>query len=472
MVGHALLQMALVLCLTQRALQGGVPPLGSALGRLGPGRGETFSVCLCQVVSLNELEYARETCARERLLDARLSLSLSPGAALGPVPGAGGVKAGGPGPTLPLQGGPGFGAGRFPSGPFRGVPFRGRPSKAGRYPGAQFGMGAGLGPGLGTALGNGLGVGQLLGKQRGGYGAKGFGYGGQPLGGRAAGVAPQNGQGAKATKAGYGPWTGGYPGAGWANGYGPGVGPGGFFDSGKARAGDSGGAVRGGYPGGGSTNGYGTGAAGLGEGGKARPAGYGNGYGAIGNGYGNGVGYPTVLADAAGLGGKAGKRAGGVGGAPGAAAPQLPYGGQPVVPAGLGVNGKADRYGGAQPSYGRQPVQPLGLGADGDLGALGVDLGGGLGLDSTGKYGSIVQMPYNGLPVVPAGLDGNGGYPYDPQTMAAEGKVPTKYGTGTYGNGGVQPAAYSGPLAAAQGPYGGKESKFGLNGFLGNGYRG
>lgn len=55
--------------------------------------------------------------------------------------------------------------------------------------------------------------------------------------------------------------------------------------------------------------------------------------------------------------------------APGAA--QLPYGGQPLFPAGLGANGKSGGYSAGKLPYGVQPIQPAGLGADTGMGKYG-----------------------------------------------------------------------------------------------------
>ncbi|XP_023677516.2 uncharacterized protein [Paramormyrops kingsleyae] len=419
MLGYSFLLAALLLCLAGQSLQGGVQPPGGPLGRAVPSRG----------------------------------------LGIGAGPGVGGAKAGGTRLPFPQQGGLGFGGG----------PFGGRSVKAGGpYPGAQLGRGgAGAGPwqpfgpqggfGAGPSLGNGLGVGPQLGKPRKGYAANGFGYGGTLGGyGPAAGIFPrpglspgtgragvQNGQGAKAAKAGYGPQPGGYTGVALGNGFGPGVGAAGYPQVGKARPADFG-AGRGVFPGAALANGFAPGLATDPYGGQGLGLGVQPGkYGGAGGGPGVGVGGPQA---------------------------HLPYGGQAVVPARLGGNGKAVGYSQGLSPYGAHPVQPVGLADDRDLGGLGGEPGGGLFESTAGKRGGIGQL-YNGAPVVPVAQNGNGGYPYGPQALAANGKPTSKHGDGGYQNGPVQPAGYVG-LGDGAGPYGGKESKYGLNGFFGNGYRG
>ncbi|KAI3359108.1 hypothetical protein L3Q82_002651 [Scortum barcoo] len=102
-------------------------------------------------------------------------------------------------------------------------------------------------------------------------------------------------------------------------------------------------------------------------------------------------------------------------------------------------NGYSDGYGAAL-STGGYAGQ-----VQGAYGALGA------GLESTaGKYGGGAgQVPYGNAPVIPTGLEGDGGYPYNAQQLAlgAEGaKTANKYGE--------QPGKYGG-----------------VNGALGNGYK-
>ncbi|XP_025019743.1 spidroin-1-like isoform X3 [Python bivittatus] len=105
---------------------------------------------------------------------------------------------------------------------------------------------------------------------------------------------------------------------------------------------------------------------------------------------------------------------------------QLPYG---VQPAGLGVEGKPGPFGGPQVGYESQPAQAIGLDGNGN----------GLG------YLNSRNLQANGL------------------------------GAGAYGPlaAGQAPGGYGGLLGPGQplGGYRGKESKYGMNGYLGNGYR-
>ncbi|XP_041941196.1 glycine-rich cell wall structural protein 1.8 isoform X3 [Alosa sapidissima] len=357
----------------------------------------------------------------------------------------------GPGPAVSNgQGGKPYGAGG-PGGQ------GGKPSKTGYGPAPAFSNGQ-------APISNGYGPGPAVSN----------GQGGKPYGAGGPG-----GQGGKPSKTGYGPGAA-YPGA-VGNGYG-GLGQGGYPMGGRGgkQVGYTDG--MGGYPGAGLGDGMGLGLGGPGAGAKPLTSGYANGY-TNGNGYMNGAGGYPVLADGAGMGSKAGK---GPGGASMGPAGSLPYGGQPVVAAGLGVDGKSG-------GYGAGPV-PLGLSPDASLGA---------GLEPVnGKFGGMGQLPYNGAPVIPAGLEGDGGYPYGAAQQlglgADAGKSASKYGdagaalgaqpsqpgpqTGGKpkckngngrGYGGPQPAAYAGPLAASQGGYGGKDgNKYGMNGYYGNGYKG
>nr|XP_046271921.1 fibroin heavy chain isoform X2 [Scatophagus argus] len=229
--------------------------------------------------------------------------------------------------------------------------------------------------------------------------------------------------------------TGNYLGASLgAGGYGAGLGQGAYLGGAAGKLGTAAALGQGGYPQGaaGMSTGYGDGAtgylgamAGNGFGGdagaKALSAGYGNGYS---DGYGAGLGYPAELAD--GAESKAGKREALSTGA---------YAGQ---------------------------VQ----GAYGTLGA---------GLEPTGgKYGGgAAQVPYGNAPVIPTGLEGDGGYPYPAQQLAlgAEGaKTPNKYAGAGYG---AQQTGYGAQLGATQDALGEQAGKYGgVNDALGNGYKG
>ncbi|XP_016104493.1 glycine-rich cell wall structural protein 1.0-like [Sinocyclocheilus grahami] len=389
MLVQAILQTSLVLWLVQNTIQGGVRPQTGALGRLasrGPG------------------------------------ISAKPGAA--GILGARGYGAGKPGKT---------GAGRYLGGAaYRPTAIRGG-LKQGYgtlgYGGAS-NLGTGLGAaglGLGTGYGLGNGLGAALGYPAGKLGGRGYtsnGYGAQL--GYGAGGYPGAGRG-------YGLGAAGYLGAGFANGYGTGLGAGGYYPQG-VRAGK-------------------------------QIAGYSNGYGSevygTADGYGAGPAYPSVLADNVGLNGIAGLGAGGLGGPglvvnPGlgidtksrkygaggvlGAAGSLPYGGQPVVSAGLGPHGKTGSYAGA--TYGGIPN----LGPDTALG------------------GAIGQIPYS-APVIATGLDVDAGYPFGAEQLsrgADATKTAAKYGTG-----------YAAALSTGgQGPYGGQNDGSKLSGIYGNGYKG
>ncbi|XP_013910872.1 PREDICTED: spidroin-2-like [Thamnophis sirtalis] len=167
------------------------------------------------------------------------------------------------------------------------------------------------------------------------------------------------------------------------------------------------------------------------------------------NGYGNGaqIPYGSQLGGPAAAAAAASAKYGGAG--------QNPYRGQPQQPEATGLgNYGAGRYG--DPSQLPYGAQPAGLGVDGKAGPFGGP-----------------QVGYEPQPAKAIGLDGNGnGLGYlntrDPQAN------------------GLGAAGY-GPLAAGQAPggyrslpgpgqplggYRGKESKYGMNGYMGNGYRG
>ncbi|XP_078234278.1 glycine-rich extracellular protein 1 isoform X5 [Pogona vitticeps] len=194
-------------------------------------------------------------------------------------------------------------------------------------------------------------------------------------------------------------------------GYGAGPSAGGYQAIGIQQA-YPGGVGAGGYPSNGLQNGDGNG---YGAGGNGfpstgpQPGGYGNGNGARGP-YGTPLEGPAGDPTAAKYGG----------------AGQLPYSGQSQQPEATGLGGdySARRYGGPQLSFGSQPVR---TGLD--------DNGNGLG------YMNGVDSQANGL--------GAGAY-----VPLATGQVAGGYGPGQ-----------------ALGGFGGKESKYGMNGFLGNRYR-
>ncbi|XP_059203214.1 fibroin heavy chain isoform X2 [Centropristis striata] len=207
-------------------------------------------------------------------------------------------------------------------------------------------------------------------------------------------------------------------------GYGAGLGQGAYLGGAAGKLGAAAALGQGGYPHGaaGMSPGYGEGLTGYLGAMGANGYGYGNGYS---DGHGAGLGYPSELADVAEN--KAGKREA------------------------LNTGGYAGQVQGA---YG-------GLGA---------------GLDATGgKYGGgAAQVPYGNAPVIPAGLEGDGGYPYPAQqlNLAAEGaKTASKYGAGAgYG---PQHTAYGAQLGATQDALGEQAGKYDrVNAALGNGYKG
>ncbi|XP_055366955.1 fibroin heavy chain isoform X2 [Betta splendens] len=166
-------------------------------------------------------------------------------------------------------------------------------------------------------------------------------------------------------------------------------------------------------------------AAALGQGG------YPQGAAGISNGYGDGTtGYLGAVAGN-GFGGDAGAK---------------------TLSTGYG-NGYSDGYGVALSTGGYAGH------LQGAYGALGA------GLESAGgKYGGgALQVPYGSAPVIPTGLEGDGGYPYASHqlSLGAEGaKTASKYG-------------YGAQLGATQDVVGEQAGKYGgVNGALGNGYKG
>ncbi|XP_056120019.1 uncharacterized protein LOC130097244 isoform X6 [Rhinichthys klamathensis goyatoka] len=415
MLVRALLQTSLVLWLVQNTIQGGVRPQAGALGRLasrGPGIGAKTGVA--------------------GILGARGYGAGRPGktGAYRPTAIRGGLKQGYG--TLGYGGAANLGTG-FGTGLGAGL------GAAGLGLGAGYGLGNGLGAALGYPAGKLGGRGYISN----GYGAQlGYGAGGYPGAGRGAG--PTGGQlvsqGERAH--GYGLGAAGYLGAGFSDGYGAGLGVGGYPQG--VRAG--------------------------------KQIGYSNGYGSdvygTADGYGGGPVYPSVLADNIGLNGAAGFGAGGLGGPgmivnPGlgtdaksrkygaggvlGAAGSLPYGGQPVVSAGLGPQGKTGGYGGT--TYGGIPT----LGPDTGLGGTG-------GAMEPLAGGAVGQNPYS-APVIAAGIDGDAGYPFGAEQLSLGAdvtKTAAKYGTG-----------YAAALSTGgQGSYGGQKDGSKLSGIYGNGYKG
>ncbi|XP_051994896.1 fibroin heavy chain isoform X2 [Xyrauchen texanus] len=260
---------------------------------------------------------------------------------------------------------------------------------------------------------------------------KGYGPGAGMVNGQGAirngGILP-SGQGTNPSKSGYGLGAAGYLSAGLTDGYGAGLGAGGYPQG-----------VRGGKQNG-YSNGYGTDIYGTADG-------YGADLGA------GGLGGPgLVVGTGLGTDAKSRKYAGGVLGAAGS----LPYGGQPVVSAGLGPQGKTGSYGGT--TYGGIPTIGPDTGLAGTGGALEpLSVGGGVG---------VGQFPYN-APIIGGGINGDAGFPYGAEQLslgADASQKSAKYGAG-YG------AALS---AGGHAPYTGQKdgSKSGLSGIYGNGFKG
>ncbi|KAM9843931.1 uncharacterized protein ACBR49_013050 [Aulostomus maculatus] len=304
----------------------------------------------------------------------------------------------------------------------------------GRYPGAHLGVGGYRSLGLGAGAG----------LKPGGYGNPGYGANhgaGMPLrtgltnalglglghagkrvyGGSLPGYGALGGIGYPGAQQGYIGGAGNYLGANLGpGGYGPGLGQGAYLGGAAGKLGAAA-LGQGGYPQGvaGMPNGYGDGAYLGAMGGNGY--GYGNGYG---DGHGAGLGYPAELAG--GAENKAGKiEALSTGG----------YTGQP----------------------------------QGAYGAMGA------GLEPAGsKYGGAAQVPYAGAPVIPTGMEGDGGYPYGAQHLSLNGegtKAGSKHGAGAgYG---TQQTGYGAQLAAAPEALGEQAGKYGGgNGALGAGYKG
>ncbi|XP_078807974.1 uncharacterized protein LOC101167291 isoform X8 [Oryzias latipes] len=284
----------------------------------------------------------------------------------------------------------------------------------GGYGAMQGGYGArgAYGAGMGTGMGLGPGFANGLGINLGQGGKRGYGAGLGAL----PGYGGFGGAGYPVSRPGYPAGAGNYLGASvGAGGYGAGLGQGAYLGGAAGKHGGYGDGLTG-YLGAVAGNGFG------GDAGKTLSAGYGNGFG---NGYGTGLDYPAELAVGAEY--KAGKSKA------------------------LGNGGYA------------APVQ-------GAFGALGA------GLESAGgKYGgAAAPAHYGNAPVIPAALEGDAGYPYAAQQLglAAEGtKTASKYGA-TEGFG-AQQAGFGVQLGAAQEALGQQQSKYGgVNGGLGNGYKG
>ncbi|XP_074985262.1 glycine-rich extracellular protein 1 isoform X4 [Caretta caretta] len=219
-------------------------------------------------------------------------------------------------------------------------------------------------------------------------------------------------------------------------------------------------------PGPGAPNGFGV-ATGVrvkpGKAGYGVPAGYGAGFGA-----GPRAGsYPTAQQGYAGVGGGYivngaqpgyGNGYGGGGNSHPGAGLQSGYGNGAQAAylgrfAGPDRDLSAAKFGLGQLPYNGQPQQAMPTGLRGDYGG--------------GKYGGAGQLMYGAQPAGLSALDGNGngrGYA-NGGDLQANGLAAGGYGPLTVGQ---APGGYGLTPAA----YGGKEAKYGLNSFLGNGYRG
>ncbi|XP_008414577.1 fibroin heavy chain isoform X2 [Poecilia reticulata] len=140
-------------------------------------------------------------------------------------------------------------------------------------------------------------------------------------------------------------------------------------------------------------------------------------------------------------------------------------------------NGYGDGYGadladGAESKSGK--IEALGTG--GYAGPVQGGYGGlGAGLESVGgKYGGAAQVPYGNAPVIPAGLESDGGYPYAAEQLglaAESAKTASKYGAAA--GFGTQQTGFGAALGASQDALLEQTGKYdGLNAGLGNGYKG
>ncbi|XP_051572395.1 uncharacterized protein LOC127451620 isoform X10 [Myxocyprinus asiaticus] len=433
MLVRALLQTSLVLWLVQNTIQGGVRPQTGALGRMAPSRGAGILGARGYGVGksgntgggryLGGAAF-RPTGIRGPLKQGYGTLGYGAanlGTGLGASLGANGL---GTGTGYGLGNGLGAALG------YQGGKLGGRGYTSNGF-GAQQGYAAGGYPGAGRGVVPRGGQPMSQGERGNGYGRRGVPNGQGAI--TNGGILP-SGQGTNPSKSGYGLGAAGYLGAGLADGYGAGLGAGGYPQG-----------VRGGKQNG-YSNGYGTDIYGTADG------------------YGAGPAFPAVLADNIGLNGIAGLGAGGLGG-PGlvvgtgmgtdaksrkyaaggvlGAAGSLPYGGQPVVSAGLGPQGKTGSYGGTTYEAGTGgALEPLSVG------------------------GGVGQFPYN-APIIAGGINGDAGFPYGAEQLslgADATQKSAKYGAG-YG------AALS---TGGHAPYTGQKdgSKSGLSGIYGNGYKG
>ncbi|XP_051994902.1 uncharacterized protein LOC127652661 isoform X7 [Xyrauchen texanus] len=468
MLVRALLQTSLVLWLVQNTIQGGVRPQTGALERMAQSRGAGILGARGYGVGKSGNTGAgrylggaafRPTGIRGPLKQGYGTLGYGAanlGAGLGANLGANGLGTGT---------GYGLGNGLGAAFGYQGGKLGGRGYTSNGF-GAQQGYAAGGYPGAGRGVVPRGGQPMSQGERGNGYGHRGVpnGQGAITNGNlppRCYHVGPEVSSGVRAQIKGYG------PGAGMVNGQGA-IRNGGILPSGQgtnpSKSGYGLGAA--GYLSAGLTDGYG---AGLGAGGYpqgvrgGKQNGYSNGYGTdiygTADGYGadlgaGGLGGPGLVVGT-GLGTDAKSRKYAAGGVLGAAG-SLPYGGQPVVSAGLGPQGKTGSYGGT--TYGGIPTIGPDTGLAGTGGALEpLSVGGGVG---------VGQFPYN-APIIGGGINGDAGFPYGAEQLslgADASQKSAKYGAG-YG------AALS---AGGHAPYTGQKdgSKSGLSGIYGNGFKG
>ncbi|XP_075897548.1 uncharacterized protein LOC142898493 isoform X3 [Nelusetta ayraudi] len=368
----ALLQTSLLLCWARQTLQGGVRPQSVSWGRVLPARGVGGGVKPGVHVPVAGALGALGSRYGSKAL--KNGVGRQSGAYLG----AGGYRAAGLGARA---------AGLGSQGAYAGAGLQGAGLGAGLGAGHGAGLGAGHGGGHGAGLGTGLPNGLNLGLGQQGKRVFAGGLGALPGYGGLAGV------GYPVPRPGLPAGAGSYGAALGAGNYGAGLGQGGYLGAGAGKLGAAAALGQGGYHhqgGAGISPGYGDGAAGyLGpaagngygaDAAKALSTGYGNGYN---DGYAAGLGFPADLADAAE--GKALKRKA------------------------LGTAG----------GYAGQVNGPYGA-----LAAAGRD-------QSAAKYGGAAQAPFGSAPVLPAGAEGDGGFPFAPQQLAlnAEGaKTASKFG--------------------------------------------
>ncbi|XP_028311744.1 fibroin heavy chain isoform X3 [Gouania willdenowi] len=196
------------------------------------------------------------------------------------------------------------------------------------------------------------------------------------------------------------------------------------------------------------------------DGTNAKGTSYGGGVGNyLGTGLGAG-GYGAALGQGGYLGGAAGKLAAGTAvgygdGMTGYLGPMAGYGNGYGDAYGAGLGYPADLAVGLENKAGKSE----GLGTGGLVGPL------------QGAYGGAAQVPFANTPVLPVGLEGDGGYPYNTQQLsltAEAAKSASKYEAGP----GFRAQQAAGLLGPNQDVLGEQTGKYGgVNAALGNGYK-